>query len=299
MTITRTSAVVSLFNPDDGVLANATALLLQVDHVVVVDDGSTKDPNRILESLSAAGCTVARLSENSGIAAALNRGIELALSGADKPDYVLTMDQDSLLEDGYVQSLVEAAAAAELQGIAVGLVAPGTVRGLPVRRRGTKLGVQLGGEPIQSGLLIPAKVLGRLGLFKTDLFIDGVDTEYYLRCRNADLETVLAPRATLNHALGSTAPAQVMGRALSLRGRNVNIRTAATWRYYYIFRNRILLAKIYGPQYPGWAAKGLLADFRHLLIVTALAPGRLPRLKSAAEGIVDGMAGRSGKNRRR
>lgn len=296
MTSTRTCAVVSLFNPDDGVLANAAALLSQVDHVVVVDDGSTQDPGRILAKLSAAGCTVERLHENSGIAAALNRGIEIALSRADKPDYVLTMDQDSLLEDGYVRSLVEAATAAAVQGIPVGLVAPGTVRGLPVRRRGTRLGVQLGGEPIQSGLLIPVPVVEQLGLFKADLFIDGVDTEYYLRCRNAGLETVLAPGAALNHSLGSSAPAQIMGRTVSLRGRNVNIRTAATWRYYYIFRNRILLAKIYGLRHPGWAAKGFLADFRHLLIVTALAPGRFPRLKSAWTGIADGLTGRTGKN---
>lgn len=295
MTATKTSAVVSLFNPDGGVLANAAGLLSQVDHVVVIDDGSTTDPSSILDSLAAMGCTVARLNENSGIAAALNHGIELALSPAEKPDYILTMDQDSLLEEGYVESLVEAATAAERQGIAVGLIAPGTVRGLPVRRRGAQRGVQLGGEPIQSGLLIPTKVLGRLGLFKADLFIDGVDTEYYLRCRNADLETILAPRAALNHSLGSTAPARILGRALSFRGRSVNVRTAAAWRYYYIFRNRILLAKIYGLRHPGWAAKGFLADFRHLLIVSTLAPGRVSRLKSAVKGMTDGLAGRSGK----
>ncbi|MEJ1178238.1 glycosyltransferase family 2 protein [Pseudarthrobacter sp. NPDC055928] len=295
MTTTRTCAVVSLFNPDDGVLANAAALLSQVDNVVLVDDGSTEDPSRILAKLSAAGCTVERLSENSGIAAALNRGIELAVSRADKPDYVLTMDQDSLLEDGYVQSLVEAATAAEVQGIPVGLVAPGTVRGLPVRRRGTKLGVQLGGEPIQSGLLIPVKVLEQLGLFKAELFIDGVDTEYYLRCRNAGLETVLAPGAALNHSLGSSTPAQIMGRTFSLWGRKVNIRTAATWRYYYIFRNRILLAKIYGRRHPGWAAKGFLADFRHLALVSIFAPGRIQRIVSARAGMSDGFKGTSGR----
>lgn len=298
MTVIRTSAVVSLFNPDDGVLANAAGLLSQVDHVVVIDDGSTTDTSRILNGLAAMGCKVARLSENSGIAAALNRGIELALTPAEKPDYILTMDQDSLLEEGYVQSLVEAATAAERQGIAVGLVAPGTVRGLPVRRRGAKLGVQLGGEPIQSGLLIPTKVLDRLGLFKADLFIDGVDTEYYLRCRNADLETILAPQAALNHSLGSTIPARILGRELSFGGQCVNVRTAATWRYYYIFRNRILLAKVYGLRHPGWAAKGFLADFRHLVVVSTLAPGRIPRLKSAVTGIADGLAGRSGINPR-
>lgn len=295
MTGARTTAVVSLFNPDDGVLANAAALLSQVDCVVVVDDGSTEDSGVILAKLEAAGCTVAQLRENSGIAAALNRGIELALSEEEMPDYILTMDQDSLLEDGYVQSLVEAATVAEDQGIPVGLVAPGTVRGLPVRRRGTKLGVQFGGEPIQSGLLIPVNVLNELGPFKADLFIDGVDTEYYLRCRKAGLETILAPRAALNHSLGKSAPAQIMGKPLSFRGTNVNIRTATTWRYYYIFRNRILLAKIYGRENPGWAAKGLLADFRHLAIVSIFAPGRIQRVLNARAGVWDGLKGKSGR----
>ena len=294
----QTAAVVSLFNPDDGVLANAAALLAQVDSVVVVDDGSPADPARILAELGSMGCTVVRLPENSGIAAALNAGITAALAADTRPDYILTMDQDSLLDAGYVDALLAAAAAARDAGVDVGMVAPASVRGLPVRRGPVLNGIQLGGEPIQSGLLVPVPVLERLGLFQGMLFIDGVDSEFYLRCEAVGLRTVLAPDAALNHALGSPAAANVFGKDVSFGGRPLNVRTAADWRYYYLFRNRILLARHYGRRFPLWTLKGLLADYRHLAIVTLLAPGRGVRLANAFTGVADGLRGVSGRRAR-
>lgn len=295
--VRATTAVVSLFNPTEGVLANAAALLPQVDRVVVVDDGSPQDSSRMLEKLEAMGCVAVRLTENSGIAAALNAGISEALKTTPKPDFILTMDQDSMLDDGYVEALLTTAATAWTSGVPVGMIAPGSVRGLPVRRAKVRHGIQLGGEPIQSGLLLPVPVIERVGLLQASLFIDGVDSEFYLRCRSQGLEVALAPGASLGHSLGSKVPAQVFGRQLSIAGRALDVRTAATWRYYYIFRNRILLARQYGRQFPLWTVKGFLADYRHLAIVTLLAPGRRARLASALAGINDGIATRSGKKR--
>ncbi|MCX2746513.1 glycosyltransferase [Arthrobacter sp. MI7-26] len=290
-----TVAIVSLFNPSDGVLTNAAALLNQVDAVVVVDDGSPQDPTGILDELANLGCLVERLPENSGIAAALNAGISSVLSWAAKPDYILTMDQDSLLDDGYVAALQAAATAALAAEVPVGMVAPGSVRGLPVRRGPMVNGIQLGGEPIQSGLLIPVPVLERLGLFQSNLFIDGVDSEFYLRCTAAGLRAVIARDAALDHTLGSPATARVFGRELTFGGKPLKIRTAADWRYYYLFRNRILLARQYGRQFLVWTLKGFLADYRHLAIVTLLAPRRQVRLANALNGIRDGILGLSGR----
>ena len=297
MSSNATTAVVSLFNADEHVLANAAALLAQVNHVVVVDDGSSQDPSQILRQLQDLGCTVERLAENSGIAAALNAGIAVALASAERPAFILTMDQDSLLDGGYVAALEESALAAEQSGVRVGMVAPASIRGLPTRRAGVANGVQLGGEPIQSGLLLPVSVIEELGTLQSDLFIDGVDTEYFLRCQSAGFKTVIAPSAALNHSLGSMTPARIFGAGLALRGRPVKVRTAASWRYYYLFRNRILLARKYGRQHLWWAVKGFLADYRHLAIVTLLAPRRWERLTSAMAGIADGIAGRAGKRR--
>jgi rhamnosyltransferase len=292
--MSATAAVVSLYNPTDSVLANTAALLAQADSVIVVDDGSPQDPARTLARLAEQGCIVVRLPENSGIAAALNAGITKALTAGPKPDYILTMDQDSLLDAGYVDGLLSAATAAQYAGVPVGMVAPGSVRGLPVRRGPILNGIQLGGEPIQSGLLIPVPVLERLGLFQSSLFIDGVDSEFYLRCEDQGLRTVLAADAALNHSLGSQSAASVFGKELSLGKKSLNVRTAADWRYYYLFRNRLLLARQYARRFPLWTAKGLLADYRHLAIVTLLAPGRRVRLANAVRGIADGARGISG-----
>lgn len=290
------AAVVSLFNPSDDVLENAAALLRQVDQVVVVDDGSTQNPAAILERLAEMGCLVERLSENSGIAAALNAGISKALENEQgKPGFILTMDQDSLLDDGYVSALLTGAAEAERAGVPTGMIAPASVRGLPTRRSSVVNGIQLGGEPIQSGLLVPVPVLEKLGLLQSDLFIDGVDSEYYLRCLSAGLHSVIARDAVLDHALGNMTQASVFGRPISIGGRPLEVRTAAIWRYYYIFRNRILLVRKYGRQHFFWALKGMLADYRHLAIVVAFAPDRIKRLRSALAGIADGLAGRSGR----
>lgn len=290
-----TTAVVSLFNPTGGVLDNAASLLAQVDKVIVVDDGSTQDPSSILAELEAMGCTTLRLNENSGIAAALNAGISEALAMTPKPDYILTMDQDSQLQPGYVRALLDAAQSARVSGVRAGMVAPGSVRGLPVRRGPVLHGIQLGGEPIQSGLLIPVPVIEQIGPFRDSLFIDGVDSEYFLRCRSLGLSTVLAAGASLDHALGTQTVATVLGKTVCIGGRVLRVRTAATWRYYYIFRNRVLLARRYGRKYPLWAIKGLLSDYRHLVIVSLLAQGRLARLANAAGGVADGFRGISGK----
>ena len=102
---------------------------------------------------------------------------------------------------------------------------------------------------------MPVPVLERQGLFQGTLFIDGVDSEFYLRCEAVGLRTVLAPDAALDHATGSPAAANVFGRDVSVAGRPLKVRTAADWRYYYLFRNRILLARQYGRRFPLWTSR--------------------------------------------
>jgi rhamnosyltransferase len=72
------------------------------------------------------------------------------------------------------------------------------------------------------------------------------------------------------------------------------IRTAANWRYYFIVRNRILLARKFAFREPYWVVRGCLSDARHILIVTLLAAGRKERLSSAAKGLAAGLLGVTG-----
>lgn len=291
---TWTAAVVSTFNPEHKVVENCMALLQQCAEVVVVDDGSTAADEEVYGELEARGCVVLRLEKNLGIASALNRGVALARSRNEALEYILTMDQDSLVQPGFVQGLEEAAAAADTAGVSAGMVAPGKVSGLPSRIIKTFKGVVIGDEPVQSGLLIRTNCIDAVGPFNENLFIDGVDSEFYLRAKAQGLHCIVAPDCSLVHSLGAMIPASIGAWRIRWHGRPLHVRTAASWRYYFIVRNRILLAKKYAGQDLYWTLRGLVLDARHLLLVTLLATGRRERLVAARMGLQDGLRGISG-----
>ena len=155
---------------------------------------------------------------------------------------VLTLDQDSSVPPGYVAAMLAARAGAEGAGVRVGMVAPdvvGSILRLPGRRRG---GVVIGGEPIQSGLLVPVPVLQRLRGFDESLFIDGVDTDFWLRARDAGLQCVVAPGTRLDHRLG---------QAITLgEGRETPLVVASTFRYHYQWRNLVVLVRSHVRTHP-------------------------------------------------
>lgn len=285
--------VVTAFHPSSQITSNVQALLAQTRTVIVVDDGSGSNFDSVFEDVAAAGADVVRLPENSGIGAALNAGVHRARENGDVR-YVLTVDQDSILPSGYVESLLSAEAAARAKGVVPGLVGPARIHGNPVLSGGTRNGVVLGKEPIQSGLLISMEALAHLGDFRAELFIDLVDTEFYLRALDAGFPTVLADTG-FDHSLGTFVEARIFGRPLPLPGGPLKVRIAASWRYYYIFRNRILVSRLYARRHPVRVAAGWWADWRHLAVVTTLAPGRLTRLTAVAAGLSDGLRGRTGK----
>lgn len=287
------ACVVTAFRPSPQLIGNVKALLEQARHVVVVDDGGGAGFEDVFAEVTAAGADVVRLEENSGIGAALNRGIHRAREGGSVR-YIVTVDQDSLLPAGYIDSLLAGEESARKNGLVPGLISPARIHGNPVLSRGVKNGVVLGKEPIQSGLMLTAEALDDLGDFREELFIDLVDTEFYLRAMDAGWPTVLA-NAEFDHSLGTFVEARIFGRKIPFRGQPLMVRIAASWRYYYIFRNRILVSREYVRRHPGWVAAGYWTDFRHLAVVTALAPGRLARLTEAMAGVRDGLRGRTGK----
>lgn len=288
------AGVVTAFRPSAELVDNVKTLLQQVSVVVVVDDGGGPGYDHIFDELEKIGAVVVRLEANSGIGAALNVGIRRAREIGDL-NYIVTVDQDSYLPLGYVEALRTAAADARAAGVEPGLISPSNIHGNPVKRAGSRNGISLGKEPIQSGLMVPLATFDAIGGFWDELFIDLVDTEYYFRALGAGLPTVLAP-AEFSHSLGTMVDARVLGLSVHTGGRSLKVRTAATWRYYYIFRNRILVGRRYAARYPLWVASGIWTDVRHLLVVTLLAPGRYGRLRSALRGLADGLRGRSGRN---
>lgn len=283
------AAVVTAFDPDSSLVTVCRSVVDQVDVLVVVDDGSAAPDETVFDACAALGATILRQPSNLGIGAALDVGVEHARSlvPGGRPA-VLTLDQDSVVPDGYVAALVEALDRARRAGVRTAMVGPSAATGIRSAAGQDVGGVVFSREPIQSGLLFPADALDELGLFDADLFIDGVDTEFYLRALRAGLRAVVAPDVSLEHRLGRR-------HEVSIAGRTVPLVHAATFRYYYIARNRVALVRRYGRAFPGWAAGTLVRDLRHLVIVTVAVPGRRARLRETVAGLRDGLRGVTGR----
>lgn len=274
-------AVVTSFNPGPDLVTVCRSVVEQVDRLIVVDDGSTVDVEQVFTDCRTLGAEIVRHESNRGIAAALNTG--LAAAGRDA--HVLTLDQDSRVPDGYVGALLDAADA--LPAARVAMVGPGSASGVRTYAASSSGARVLDAEPIQSGLLLLGPAVAELGEFEEDLFIDGVDTEYWLRARRAGWVAVVAPGTALEHQLGRH-------HELRLAGRTLRLTYAAPFRYYFIARNRVALVRRYGRSEKRWAIGAVGRDVRHLVITTVLVPGRSQRLRETAAGLRDGFRGRLG-----
>jgi rhamnosyltransferase len=295
----RVVAVLSAFRPEPTLIAHCEALAPQVAGVIVVDDGSGDQAEPVLRQLEAAGVTVLRQTQNSGIAAAMNRGLDAALAAG--AEFVVTFDQDSNVPGGFVDALVGEADRAASAGLRVAMVAPEFYS--QTRQTGEQVadGFLVSGAPIQSGLLMPASVVRELGPQREDFFIDLVETEYYLRARVAGFVSLCVPGLTLPHGFGHRLYVHFLGKRLvKAGGRPRMVAVSSPFRYYYRARNRVVLNREYARAADPAMRRLLRRDARNdLLLDYAVAiwsaRGKFSLLSLMLAGWRDGFSGRLGK----
>jgi rhamnosyltransferase len=297
-------AVVVTFFPDEGVVDRLSAVHDQAGHLIVVDNGSNAQALAVLEAWRAGKPNVELLvlGRNTGLAAALNRG--LAKAEELGFELAITFDQDSTPASGMVAELLRTLANyPESRRVAV--VGPTIVdRNAPVEcYRWLRpnpvfpaLFQRVSCEDvyredvtfvITSGALMPLAAYRELGPLQEDLFIDYVDHEYCLRARARGYRVLVAGRARLLHALGAK-------RVMRVGRYSVRPTFHAADRLYYIYRNRIPLLKRYGLREFHWLAFDLLATGHNLFRVAFFEDDRWRKLSSVLEGTVDGLLGRTG-----
>ncbi|GAA4029862.1 MULTISPECIES: glycosyltransferase [Arthrobacter] len=291
----RTAAVIAAFNPDNELLTNAESIAAQVDELIVVDDCSTSSAaESIFDDLAATGVKVLRLGSNSGIAAALNRGIK-ELESSTRPDFVLTFDQDSLPVREYVANALATYDRAASVGKKVGFVSAETFSGHRVPVLGASNGVSEAFDPMQSGFFIPLSTLAHVGNFEAGFFIDCVDSEFTARVRAAGYSIVIGSGCEVRHRLGARLPAKVFGWPLRLRGKDLSFNYYSPFRMYYIMRNGTTLARRYWRSNPAWVLRRMVEDAKAQLLRFAFSPDRRSLAIAAWEGVVDSCRGRQGR----
>ncbi|PKI92050.1 hypothetical protein CW368_04175 [Actinomycetales bacterium SN12] len=292
MTASRVWAVFSTFRPDDALLDSVASVAAQVDHVVIVDDGSGAVADDVLSRISSPGVKIVRRQSNDGIAAALNDGI--ARGCAAGADYVITFDQDSNAPDGFVSGLVRVAEQCARAGERVGVVVPEYFADVR-QQRGPKARIGDATNVIQSGMLIPATVIRAVGALREDYFIDLVDTEFELRLRRHGYSVLAVGGLRLEHALGTRYQRQLFGLTMRLPRIPPEITLSTPFRYFYRVRNRIVLNREYLLTAPRQIARDTVLDLIHFVNAVSVARPRRSLLRLYGAAVAAAFSGRLGR----
>lgn len=245
--MTRVFAVLVTYNPQLERLARVVRQVRpQVAELLVVDNHSANAP-AIGTLVREHGAHFEMLPDNLGLGSAHNRGIDRARkAGADA---VMFLDQDSVPEPDMVAELDRVMQRAGHDGLKIGAVGArytgahaGDVsefvrfgwfkfRRVPC---GSETGSVFADFLISSGTMVPVSVLAEVGGMDESLFIDHVDTEWFLRAAGSGYRFLGACAARMNHGLGERTQRLWLGRWRQIPHHR-------PFRYYYIFRNSMLL----------------------------------------------------------
>ena len=188
--------------------------------------------------------------DNRGVAGALNRGIEQAISkGAG---YILTMDQDSSFLQGDIDRYIQLCNECPIPN--VGIFAP-------VHTDVSHLHLPVYQEPqaamMTSGSIFSVDTYRTLGRLREDFFIDLIDDEYCARAKRYGYRLVTVNDIMLQHQLGLGMQYNPFFRKQYLNH--------IPWRYYYMIRNRLEVIRLY-PELASYHKKQLHKFVKRLVL---------------------------------
>jgi len=139
---------------------------------------------------------------------------------------------------------------------------------------------------ISSGCLISLHAIDAIGEMDEDLFIDHIDTDWFLRAKSLGWRSYGVCDALMEHALGEQTFRVWWGRWRYLP-------LHQPFRYYYIYRNSLLL---YRRKYPDrfWKQADIIRLVMMFLIFSLFSNQKLGNLRMILYGIKDGISGKTG-----
>ena len=291
------AAVVVIFNPDERFKKLLLSLIEQVDKIWIINNQPNFDVDKFITN-GQVECedktTVIENKQNIGLAAAQNQGIKLAL--ADGLDWVLLLDQDSILNKSFVKNMLHAARIYDNEGH-IGFLTPrhesddGSPsvptysKGLFLKPKRYHMNLTEIDDSLlfgmASGSFIPNKRFKEIGLMREDFWIDYIDYEFSFRVRKQGYKILGVGGARLNHRLGITQQFKVLGKTFSYQ-------VHPAFRRYTIYRNRVKVSKEYSMLFPDFLIFEILSIAKDLLKLVLLEDQKFTKLRSIIIGIVDG-----------
>jgi len=281
-------AVIVTWNSAGVVERSLPAIAPQVAEVFVVDNGSA--PEHFASLLEAvknySNVHISRNEENRGIAVALNRGAEEAITKGYQ--WIVTLDDNGKAAPDMVEKLFtayEALTPEDQFGIAI--VAPNisNLKG-PTYPSGSAFLVP---TTPTTGQLVKSEAWQKIKGYKEDLFIACADHEFCFRMLAHGYRTLLVPTALL-FATAGPKPA-----IRQLLWKKFVVPHYTPDRYYYMYRNSVYLYLTYWRYVPKWIFKNIVSNILSFIKILLYEEKRLQKIWMIARGNWDGLRGRLGR----
>ncbi|WP_205401357.1 glycosyltransferase [Streptococcus lutetiensis] len=294
----KIAAGIVLYNPEDTDRLDACvkSILKQVNKLYIYDNSTNQLSYSFPEGVRYNSC-----GENKGIAFALNELMKLAAS--DGFEWLITMDQDSVMPDNVVESYSKAI---EEAGDNLGIVCPQVI---DKRRKYMQIadleGSEYVNECITSASCTSIKAWKKIGGFDDWLFIDLVDNEFCKRLIVSGYKILRLNHLVLDQEFGSIQPkgkfSQKFWISLSKMLKNENIakfsykKNVSPMRVYYTCRNIIYVnrkLKRYGKTaYSNYNCEGYFGFIISFVLPSFLrAKDKFKVLKAIVKGTNEGLA---------
>ena len=219
-------AGIVLYNPDINRLQQSLcSILRQVSGVVLVDNASSNvsEVLGLVDTLQSV--ILIQNHSNLGIARALNQICEYVEEKSG--DWVLTLDQDTVCGDGFIDQLSKFTNIPE-----VGILCPVVdYEGLSIKSNVQNDDIMPIKACMTSGSLTNLNAWKKVGGFRDDFFIDFVDNEYCMKLTVHKYKILRVCGCVMHHQLGESKEYKFLG----LFPRLVSVHHP--WRYYYMTRN--------------------------------------------------------------
>lgn len=263
------------YNPDMSRLdENISAVLNEpVDHVLIFDNGS-KEISQILGYAESKGIEIYKNNSNAGIASALRYIMDYAVS--KDYDWVMTLDQDSVIKPGLVSEYK--AYASKLKDSAMLTCV--------IQDRNFQDEISHDSKPrkvircITSAAFTNVKSYQKTEGYDEKMFIDYVDFDMCYSLIEAGFKIYQIPFVGLLHEVGN-------GKNVSFLGKQQIVYNHSAFRKYYLIRNSIYCAKKH-PQFDS-PRKVRLRAWREMLFVLLYEENKKQKLKRMCRGYLDGI----------
>lgn len=258
--------IIVTYNPDWKIIKKNINELGGDCDIYISDNGSKNLNNKIKSK----NVSVLENKYNLGIAEAQNIAIK-QIKEKSKSEYIFFLDQDSFITLANLKLLLRDLKRIQKKNLVGCLAAnPGYLKNKITQKR----------ELISSGMLIPVESIKKIGLMKSNLFIDMVDYEWCWRATQKGFTLFEDERVTFKHQIGAEKKV-------------LNKQVIAPFRLYYVFRNTLYLVNTV--EYKSLKKEWMIRLYKQFIFNTLFCSEKKKRISFIYRGIKDAKRKKLGK----